>query len=155
MKIKIAIAGLALILAGCQSATDASNDSSYGQDVKAVKTASTMDQAQLTSTFYFAYDKAGLDDTSKKLLQAHAEFLNSHPEQSITIAGHTDARGTKEYNQSLGQRRANAIASFLKEQGVSQNQIKTVSFGKEHPLTNAENDQAQALNRRAEINYAE
>jgi peptidoglycan-associated lipoprotein len=109
------------------------------------------DKSHLTSTFYFQYDKSMLDDTNKKLLLAVADFLVKHPDAKIEIVGHTDIRGTREYNQSLGQRRAAAVAQCLEEHGVRPDQIQVVSHGKEHLLSASENDQAQALNRRVEI----
>jgi peptidoglycan-associated lipoprotein len=158
MKLKLALAGLTMTLVGCYSAEEvhATHPSDATKnDTKVEHVADTMsmmnDTSHLTSTFYFAYDKSSIDETNKKLLLAVADFLVKHPKENIKIIGHTDVRGTREYNHALGQRRADAIAAYLMEHGVKAEQIKVISHGKENPLSTTENDQAQALNRRVEI----
>jgi peptidoglycan-associated lipoprotein len=163
MKLKLAIAGLSILLAGCYSAkeVDTAADQSKPAMTKEMKSDANVapvaatnvvtETSQLTTTFYFQYDKSTIDETNKKLLQAVADYLVKNPEMKVNVIGHTDVRGTKEYNLALGQRRADAVAALLKEHGVHADQINVMSHGKENLLSTSENDQAQALNRRVEI----
>jgi peptidoglycan-associated lipoprotein len=86
-------------------------------------------------------------------LSAHASFLKANPKQKIIIQGNTDERGTAEYNLALGQRRSDAVRKSLNLMGVSENQMEAVSFGKEKPKAEGDNEAAWAENRRADIVY--
>ena len=87
------------------------------------------------------------------MLSAHASYLKANPSQKIIIQGNTDDRGTAEYNLALGQRRSDAVRKSLNLMGVSDNQIEAVSFGKEKPKAEGDNEAAWAENRRADIVY--
>lgn len=97
---------------------------------------------------YFAYDSYEVDDAGKDVLGKQARWLQKYSSQKITIEGHADERGTREYNLALGDRRANATKNFLAAQGVSPSRISTISYGKERPEVQGSDDEAYAKNRR-------
>lgn len=102
---------------------------------------------------YFDFDKYTIKDEFRALIEAHARYLNAHKDRQIVIQGNTDARGGAEYNLALGQKRAEAVRKALNLLGVSDNQIETVSFGKEKPKATGSTEEAYAQNRRADIVY--
>ena len=101
---------------------------------------------------YFDFDSSVIHDDSMAMLRAHAEYLSSNG-TNITVEGHADERGTREYNLALGERRADAVRRVLLANGVAANQIKIVSYGEERPAALGHNEDAWALNRRAELVY--
>jgi peptidoglycan-associated lipoprotein len=107
----------------------------------------------LARVFYFEFDRSQLRQEDLAALEMHADILRSNPERSVVIEGHADERGTREYNLALGERRANAIRSFLTSAGVSSRQIETVSYGEERPEDPGHNEAAWARNRRAIVIY--
>ena len=102
---------------------------------------------------FFGYDQSDISAEGKATLDRQAAWLKQYPNVSVTIEGHADERGTREYNLALGERRAKAVARFLEMQGISGSRLIVVSYGKEQPIDSASNEQAWALNRRAEISY--
>ena len=106
-----------------------------------------------TRVIYFDLDKSDVRSDFQDVLQAHAEYLAAHPQVSITLEGHCDERGTREYNIALGERRAQAVQRILTLQGVSASQIRTISYGEERPAAMGQDESAYSLNRRAEIIY--
>ena len=102
---------------------------------------------------YFDYDSSTLTNTDLQTLQGHAQFLMANANSRVALAGHTDERGTREYNMALGERRAKAVESFLISAGVSSNQLEAVSYGKEMPVNLGHDEAAWKENRRVEINY--
>lgn len=108
---------------------------------------------QEANTVYFDFDSADIRRESKSVLEAHAAYLAEDDSASVVLEGHTDERGSSEYNMALGERRADAVASFLKVNDVSEDQIETVSYGEEKPAVDESNEDAWAQNRRVEINY--
>ena len=109
------------------------------------------DIENLTTVFYFDHDSYSIDDVNKKLLSSVATYLKDNPKQKVVLIGNSDLWGPHEYNQALGQKRANAVGYYLESLGVPKEQINAISRGKENPLSLADNEQAQALNRRVEI----
>ena len=101
----------------------------------------------------FAFNMAVLPESARTDLRSHANFLRANPDQIITIEGHADERGTREYNLALGDLRARAVSRYLRSQGVSSKQIKTISYGEEKPVDSRSNEQAWEKNRRARIIY--
>ncbi len=97
----------------------------------------------------FAVNQHKLGAEAQSILAAQAGWLNTNPEYTITIEGHADEQGTREYNLGLGARRANAAREFLVANGVSPTRIKTVSFGKERPLEICSAEACYAKNRRS------
>jgi peptidoglycan-associated lipoprotein len=102
---------------------------------------------------YFGFDEYTVQTKYQKMLSAHASYLKANPNQKIIIQGNTDDRGTAEYNLALGQRRSDAVRKSLNLMGVSDNQMEAVSFGKEKPKAEGDNEAAWAENRRADIVY--
>ena len=102
---------------------------------------------------YFGFDEYTVQTKYQKMLSAHASYLKANPKQKIIIQGNTDDRGTAEYNLALGQRRSDAVRKSLNLMGVSDNQMEAVSFGKEKPKAEGDNEVAWAENRRADIVY--
>ena len=98
---------------------------------------------------YFDTDRFNIDSADAAALQAQAQYLSQYPSISITVEGHADERGTREYNLALGERRANAAKNYLVSLGIGAGRIQTVSHGKERPVALASNEQAWAQNRRA------
>jgi len=102
---------------------------------------------------YFDFDKSDIKDEFRDIINAHAEYLATNQGVNITIEGHTDERGTREYNIALGERRANAVKRMLTLQGVSASQIRVISYGEERPAALGHDESAWSLNRRAIIDY--
>jgi len=103
---------------------------------------------------YFDFDKSDIRGDFRDVIQAHAEYLASHSDVAVTLEGHADERGTREYNIALGERRANAVQKMLTLQGASASQIRVVSYGEERPAALGHDEDAWSLNRRAEFIYA-
>ena len=97
----------------------------------------------------FDYDSYEVDDDGRAILGKQAEWLARYPNIRVTLEGHTDERGTREYNLALADRRANAAKNFLAAQGVAASRITTISFGKEKPEAEGSDDAAYTKNRRA------
>ena len=101
------------------------------------------------STVYFDYDKSTLSQTSRDALKANSEWMKTNSKVNVQIEGHTDSRGSIEYNLALGERRANAVKSYLQSLGIPAARLKTISYGKERPLVTGESEDAWSKNRRA------
>jgi peptidoglycan-associated lipoprotein len=102
---------------------------------------------------YFDYDSYTLKPEYQSLIDGHARFLKANPQRRISIEGHTDERGGREYNLALGQKRSEAVRRALNLLGISDNQVEAVSFGKEKPAVTGSGESVWAQNRRAEITY--
>lgn len=105
------------------------------------------------NTIYFKYDSDQIQDAYVSVMQAHAQYLRDNPDSRIIIEGHTDERGTPEYNIALGERRARAVARYMQNLGVDVNQLSIVSYGEEKPVVPGHSESAWQQNRRAVINY--
>lgn len=106
-----------------------------------------------TRVIYFDFDSSDIHSEDKPVVEAHADYLAEHSGASVTLEGHTDERGTREYNLALGERRSKSVARIMRLLGVSDNQIRIVSFGEERPAVMGHVDSAWDLNRRVEIIY--
>ncbi len=106
-----------------------------------------------TRTIYFEYDSSQILDKFVPIVEAHASYLMRHPNQSLVLQGHSDERGTREYNISLGEQRAKSIFKMMQLLGVMASQINVVSYGEEKPIALEHNDAAFKLNRRVEMVY--
>ena len=102
---------------------------------------------------YFDYDSYVIKPEFQGLIEAHARFLKAAPGRKVSIEGHTDERGGREYNLALGQKRSEAVRRALDLLGVNDSQVEAVSFGKEKPAETGMTEEAFAKNRRAEIAY--
>lgn len=100
------------------------------------------------TVFHFEFDKSTLNADARAALTVHAERLQNNRDR-VRVEGHTDERGSREYNMGLGERRAKAVRDFLVLQGVSSSRIEVVSYGEERPVARGSNERAWAQNRRA------
>lgn len=117
-----------------------------------VTTKSTATQAVLANAVvYFDYDQFNLTAKSIQALKGVAELMNRNQKIIISIEGHADERGTREYNLALGQRRAESVANYLIANGIKRSRLVTKSYGEERPLSLGSNDLAWSKNRRVEI----
>ncbi|GEM_PF-164693 len=104
-------------------------------------------------TIYFDYDSTTINAQGQSALNAHAEYLSLNPDKHLIVEGHTDERGTREYNLSLGERRSRAVADFLTASGVPEQQLEIRSYGEENPVALEHSESAWQLNRRVELLY--
>ncbi len=102
-------------------------------------------------TVYFDYDQWSIREDQKAILNQNAEWLKGNPQVRVRLEGNCDQRGTAEYNLALGQKRADAVKSFLEGLGISRNRIETISYGFERPVDRGQNESAWAKNRRVEF----
>jgi peptidoglycan-associated lipoprotein len=158
-----------LLLSGCpkkpQTLPDASNPEQAGgtstpaEDSSVTGGAMSAEQrareeAIRTGTIvYFDYDRAEIKPEFVPVVAAHAKYLNGGAERKVRLEGHSDERGSREYNIGLGERRAQAVRRALMLQGVSEAQITTVSYGEERPAVQGSDESAYAKNRRVELVY--
>lgn len=156
------------LIAGCSSSTKL-NDTPVtdgraggtGQGTQSGVAPVTIDQSALTAQgpvgvariVYFDYDSYTVKPEFQSLIDAHARFLKANPQRRVSIEGHTDERGGREYNLALGQKRSEAVRRALALLGVGDAQVEAVSFGKEKPAVQGGGEAAWAQNRRAEIFY--
>jgi len=98
---------------------------------------------------FFDLDSSTINEAGRETLDRQAAWLNQYPSITVTIEGHTDERGTREYNLALGDRRANAVKNYLVALGVSPNRLLTLSYGEERPVDPGVGEAAWAQNRRA------
>jgi peptidoglycan-associated lipoprotein len=147
----LTIAG-AFAAAGCGSKEVKKDDSSVPNAVQADENMSgdsDSGKAMGLQTVHFPYDAFKLDSEAKSTLTANAGILKANGTLKIQIEGHCDQRGGIQYNIALGEKRANAAKKFLEDQGIADERITTISFGKERPLDQGTTDDAYAKNRRA------
>lgn len=104
-----------------------------------------------TSRIFFAFDRYDLNDHARNALRVKADILMKFPEISVKIEGHTDERGTEEYNLALGERRARAAFDYLVMLGVNPAQLSMVSYGELYPAVEGSNEEAWSQNRRDEF----
>lgn len=106
-----------------------------------------------TRIIYFEFDRSRVQSRFKEALAAHARYLAEHPDVRLRLEGHTDERGTREYNVALGERRAEAVEKALVLGGADPGQLSTLSFGEERPAEAGSDEEAYAKNRRVELIY--
>ena len=156
---------MSLVLAACATApketastksssttTTSSSEASKPQVVDGVYVGSDtveMLAVNVPDRIFFAYDSYSLTSAAQDSLSKQAKWLKANGSVTISIEGHADERGTREYNLALGDRRANAAKDYLMTQGISASRITTISFGKERPVNSASNNKAWAQNRRS------
>jgi peptidoglycan-associated lipoprotein len=104
---------------------------------------------------YFDFDKSFVRDDAKAVMKANAEWLKANPKAKVRIEGNCDERGTIEYNQALGQRRAASAKKYLTDMGVSGKRLSLISYGKEKPVCTESTEDCWQKNRRAELVAAE
>ncbi len=142
-----------LIFVGCSS-LQVTEESIGNQNVAGVSISSksTATQAVLANAVvYFEYDKFNLTSKSVQALKGVSDLMQRNSKITLSIEGHADERGTREYNLALGQRRAESVANYLISSGVKRNRLKVKSYGEERPLALGSNDSAWSKNRRVEL----
>jgi peptidoglycan-associated lipoprotein len=108
-------------------------------------------RATLNAAIHFDYDQSDLRADDRALLDAKVPILQANPNVKIRVAGHTDERGSDEYNLALGQRRAATVKRYLVDHGIADARIETISYGEERPVAQGSDETAYAQNRRAEF----
>lgn len=148
-RMRIGLLVLAMMfLAGCtNSVGDAQQSTDAGVSVKGEQI--DCDMGGPADRVLFGYDGAVLNAESQRRLDGQVEWLNQNSNKKLTIEGHADERGTREYNLALGERRANAVKNYLVALGVDASRINTVSYGKERPAVTDSTEDGWAQNRRA------
>jgi peptidoglycan-associated lipoprotein len=128
-------------------------DRAGGERTAATASVTTQDgdAAPSTSAVYFEYDSSQLTPAARDQLAQLAEWLRTRPDARVRIEGHTDERGTDEYNLALGERRAHAIRDHLVRLGVNPASLSTISYGEERPAAPGSGEDAWAQNRRGEL----
>ncbi|WP_428605629.1 peptidoglycan-associated lipoprotein Pal [Sedimenticola sp.] len=172
------ILALSLLLAGCSgmpgmSGSDEAKDgapvSEAGQDGAAAEGAQTSGAMEggawsgsplenpnsllYTKTIYFDYDIDEVRADYRDVVAAHGDYLAANPSVTVTVEGHADERGSREYNIALGERRANGVKRLLMAQGAAEGQIITISYGEERPAATGSGETSWELNRRVEFVY--
>jgi peptidoglycan-associated lipoprotein len=102
---------------------------------------------------YFGYDTSSIDPEYRDIVITHGQYLAANPEVAVSVEGHCDERGSREYNIGLGERRSNSVRDLLLAQGVANSQIVTISYGEERPAELGSSEGAWAKNRRVELVY--
>lgn len=97
---------------------------------------------------FFGYDSSVIESEGQGTLQRQSDWLKKYPNATVTVEGHCDERGTREYNLALGERRAAAVRNYLVSLGVESNRISTISYGKERPNQTGSDEESWRLNRR-------
>ncbi|MFV2061099.1 MAG: peptidoglycan-associated lipoprotein Pal [Gammaproteobacteria bacterium] len=116
---------------------------------------SELDQGLLAKRIiYFGFDESTISDDDREFISAHAKYLSENSNESVVLEGHADERGTREYNISLGERRAKAVMQLLEVQGAAKSQIQIISFGEERPVALGHDEDSWSQNRRVEILYS-
>ena len=135
-----------LILSACSTAKKSGN---IDGDVYTGKETVEYLAAGVPDRVFFATNKSSLTTASRATLRKQATYLRKNKNLNVTIEGHADERGTREYNLALGERRANAAKDYLMTYGVSSDRITVISYGKERPVDSGSNPLAWSKNRRS------
>ena len=156
----LALCGFVALLTACSSSVKLDDvDAGVSKDAKDASAFGSQPWNDPKSplfekSIYFGFDEYNVSPSKyQKMLMAHANYLKQNTAQKIIIQGNTDDRGTTEYNLALGQRRSDAVRKQLALLGVADSQMEAVSFGKEKPKADGNNEAAWAENRRADILY--
>ena len=158
---------VAALLAGCSSGVKLDENSAANSGANTSGAASGVAGVDLTGSqidadggpkgvgrvVYFDFDSFVVKSDAQGLVDANARFIKADASRKVTVEGHTDDRGGREYNLALGQKRAEAVRRSLTLLGVSDSQVEAVSFGEEKPAAAGGNEAAYSQNRRAEISY--
>jgi peptidoglycan-associated lipoprotein len=153
MRLKfVSLFGAALLLAACSSTPDSANSGAAtgAATTSSVIPGSEQDLVQnVGDRVFFDFDKYDLKPEGQQTLERQAQWLKAHPQVTVSIEGHCDPRGTREYNLALGERRATAAKNYLVALGIDPNRVETISYGKERPAVAGDDESAFAQDRRA------
>ncbi len=148
-----------IFLTSCSS-MNVTEENVYSEDVSTVRVSSSESEyinydskaVFANATVYFDFDKSTLTSKSIQTLKSAVNALNNNSTIQITLSGHADERGTREYNLALGQRRAEAVSDYLILNGVTKDRITVKSYGEEKPAVYGQDETSYSKNRRVEIN---
>ncbi len=149
----LALAAVALGgLAGCANKEQGPDSAQLGPDGKGPVTPGTQRDftVNVGDLVYFSSDSSDLTPEAQSTLQKQARWLQQYPQFTITVEGHADERGTREYNIALGARRATSVRNYLSQNGVSTGRMRTISYGKERPVAVCDDISCWSQNRRAQ-----
>ena len=165
----LALAVSALLFAGCAGTGSKQDDPGASIEDRSAAGAATAGASQggpwtgnpldnpnsllYAKTVYFDFDQSTIRSEFIDVLRAHAGYLNGNQSATVLVEGHADERGSREYNIALGERRANAVRSFLEAEGVASSQINTISYGEERPAAFGHDEGSWAENRRGVLVY--
>lgn len=148
----LAVISAMFILSACDSMPGSSSGgkNSYGSASSGPATPGTQDDLvqNVGDRVFFELDSSVLSSEAQQTLERQAQWLKQYPSVNVTVEGHCDERGTREYNIALGERRATAVKSYLVGVGVTANRISTISYGKERPAVIGSDESAWGQNRR-------
>ena len=154
----VKVAGLAalLALAACTTKPKATEEAppvappaATGSTQSSIVPGSIQDfRVNVGDTVHFGYNEYTIQEEDKGVLQRQSQWLQRYPQVRVTVEGHCDERGTREYNLALGARRANAVKEYLVSLGVSSARLDTISYGKERPMCTESDENCWAQNRR-------
>jgi len=147
------------LLAACSTAPENSGaaggtgaTASTGGATTGVRPGSQQDLAATAGDrVYFGYDKSDISPEARAILTKQADWLKRNANVTVTVEGHCDERGTREYNLALGERRANSVRDYLVSRGISADRFNTVSYGEERPKYDNAREETRRLNRRAAL----
>ena len=131
------------------SASSASSSTETGSSSYSYDTDPKTALIKVGDRVLFGYDSSELDDDDRAILNNQSKFLNQNPSLKVTIQGHCDERGTREYNLALGEKRASSVKDYLISLGINSERISVVSYGKERPQVLGSNKAAWSMNRRS------
>jgi peptidoglycan-associated lipoprotein len=165
--VKLGVCGLGLALIAACSSTPGGVGASVGDLTSAFSSGlgqrasfSGQEAGEVYTTkaphnqvYLFRFDNSVVAEKYLPSIEAQAQYLKRHPKARIMLAGHTDERGSREYNVALGERRANSVADLLRMAGVSNRQMRIVSYGEERPVAFGHDDASYRKNRRVELTY--
>jgi len=150
------LAAAVLMLAACKQSPETSTNTSGGAGAATTATTAPSGPAKgsredfiqnVGDRVFFDFDKSDIKPEGQTTLQRQATWLKQYPSVTVTVEGHCDERGTREYNLALGNRRANAVKSALVALGIPANRVQTISYGKDRPIVVGSNEAAWAQNR--------
>lgn len=160
---------IAVSISACKTTEPASEPESVTdtKPVAEVTTAAALDPRDYTDArnfdnsesllskriIYFDFDKSEVKSEYRAIVAAHATYVSASRSARVTLEGHADERGTREYNLGLGERRGNAVSGLLSAAGAMGSQLDTVSYGEERPVCRVSDDSCWSQNRRVEIVY--
>lgn len=143
----IAVAGL---VAACGTAPTSETATTAGDGAASIVAGSQEDlRVNVGDRVFFGFDRYDLTPDARSTLDMQAAWMKTNANVTVSIEGHCDERGTREYNLALGERRASAVSDYLQTLGVPATRVSTISYGKERPEDPASNEEAWAKNRRA------
>lgn len=161
MRIKfLSVFAAVALLAACETAPDESANAGSGGNTQPTTNTTTTAPAgpapgsaedfvvNVGDRVFFELDSSAIGPEARTTLERQAFFLRKYPSVSVTVEGHCDERGTREYNLALGERRASAVRDYLVSLGIDPSRLTTISYGKERPVNPASTEQAWAENRR-------